>query len=277
MTIFITILNITSLYMKHISILGSGWLGTPLAENLIDKGYYVKGSTTTLAKMNILEEHKIKPYHINLYEDNIQFLDPFIGNAELLIITIPPIRNEPTPTYADNFKKLIPYLHKHNIKNVIMMSSVSVYAPQKEEITENNQLFSTEPTAVQIREAEDVLLNEASINTCILRLGGLFSEDRRPVDYIVRREILDNPELPINMIHLDDIITLSSAIIYKGFSGNHIYNIVSPKYTSRLDYYTQEAEKHKLTLPPLGDNNSDFYKKISGNKIAEVTNLSYKF
>ena len=158
-----------------------------------------------------------------------------------------------------------------------MMSSVSVYAPQKEEITEDNQLFSTEPTAVQIREAEDVLLNEAGINTCILRLGGLFSEDRRPVDYIVRREILDNPELPINMIHLDDIITLSSAIIDKGFSGNHIYNIVSPKYTSRLDYYTQEAEKHKLTLPPLGENNSDFHKKISGNKIAEVTNLSYKF
>lgn len=263
--------------MKHISILGSGWLGTPLAENLIEKGYHVKGSTTTLAKMNILEEHQIKPYHINLYEDNVQFLDPFIGNAELLIITIPPIRDEPQPTYAENFKKLLPYIRKHNIKNVIMMSSVSVYAPQREEITEDNQLYSNEPTAVQIREAEDVLLNEEGINTCILRLGGLFSEERKPVDYIVRRNILENPELPINMIHLNDIITLSTAIIEKGFTGNHIYNIVSPKYKNRLDYYTQEATKHNLTLPPIGENNSDFYKKISGNKIAVTTDLSYKF
>ncbi|MCC9042242.1 NAD(P)H-binding protein [Myroides sp. M-43] len=263
--------------MKHISILGSGWLGTPLAENLIKKGYQVKGSTTTLAKMNILEEHLIKPYHINLYEDNIQFLDPFIGNADLLIITIPPIRGEVHPTYSDNFKKLIPYIHKHNIKNVIMMSSVSVYAPQKEEIIEENNIFSNESTAIQIREAEDVLLNEANINTCILRLGGLFSEDRKPVDYIVRKELLDNPELPINMIHLDDIIAFSSAIIEQGFTGNTIYNIVSPKYKNRFDYYNQEANKHGLTLPPLGDNNSAFYKKINGNKITEAAKLSYKF
>lgn len=263
--------------MKHISILGSGWLGTPLAENLINKGHQVKGSTTTLAKMNILEEHNIKPYHIDLYEDNIQFLDSFIGNAELLIITIPPIRGEANPTYAANFQKLIPYIHKYNIKNVIMMSSVSVYAPQTGVIIEENQLFSDEPTAVQIREAEDVLLNEEGINTCILRLGGLFSEDRKPVDYIVRKEVLDNPELPINMIHLEDIIAMSSAIIERGFVGNSIYNIVSPKYENRLDYYKQEAIKHKLTLPPLGENNNDFYKKISGNKIATTTNLSYLF
>lgn len=263
--------------MKHISILGSGWLGTPLAESLINKGYQIKGSTTTLAKMNILEEHNIKPYHINLYDDNVQFLDSFLGNAELIIITIPPIRNEEEPSYASNFKKLIPYLHKYNIKNIIMMSSVSVYAPQEGEIDEDNQLFSNEPTAVQIREAEDVLLNEAGINTCVFRLGGLFSEDRKPIDYIVRKEVLDNPELPINMIHLEDIISMSTAIIEQGFTGNNIYNIVSPKYKNRLDYYTLEAEKHSLTLPPLGENCSDFYKKISGNRIASTTKLSYKF
>lgn len=263
--------------MKQISILGCGWLGTPLAEQLLKKDYVIKGSTTSLSKMNMLEDLNIKPYHIDIYHNNLEYIDYFLKGSELLIITIPPIREETQPSYADNFKKITPYIKKHNIKQVIMMSSVSIYAPSTEVITELYNSYSNEPTAKQIRDAESVLLCDPSINACILRLGGLFSADRKPVNYIAKREFLDNPDLPINMIHLEDILAFSMAIIEKGFNSNCIYNIVSPNYESRKDYYQKEAEKYNIILPPLGENNWETQRKISGKKISELTNINYKY
>ncbi len=52
--------------LSIISVLGCGWLGLPLAEDLIDKGYKVKGSTTTESKLNGFLEKGINPYYINL-------------------------------------------------------------------------------------------------------------------------------------------------------------------------------------------------------------------
>ena len=61
--------------MTTISLLGCGYLGFPLAIELIKKGYYVKGSTTTPTKLQQLkktgasmsfgeeEEEEEKNYH----------------------------------------------------------------------------------------------------------------------------------------------------------------------------------------------------------------------
>ena len=40
---------------QRISILGCGWLGLPLAVELISKGYKVNGSTTSMTKVRELE------------------------------------------------------------------------------------------------------------------------------------------------------------------------------------------------------------------------------
>ncbi|WP_258929290.1 hypothetical protein [Flavobacterium davisii] len=41
---------------QKISLLGCGWLGLPLAESLIKKGYEIKGSTTNLDKIPLLKQ-----------------------------------------------------------------------------------------------------------------------------------------------------------------------------------------------------------------------------
>lgn len=261
--------------MKRIGILGCGWLGLPLAKTLLTKDIKIKGTTTSPSKIEVLQGNDIEAYTIDLYEDKIDELDTFLKNIDCLIITIPPFRGEEEPTYAKNFKKLLPFIEKHNIKNVIMMSSVSIYAPSNDVITEEFKEYSQEPTAKQILDAENVLLNAPLINTCILRLGGLYGEDRRPVNYICRKELLDNPDMPINMIHLDDIIQFTVKIINKGFEGNHIYNIVSPSFKSRFDYYNQQAKECNLILPPNGSNDLSTFRRISGTKIAKDTDSNY--
>ncbi|WP_321539617.1 NAD(P)-binding domain-containing protein [Flavobacterium piscinae] len=48
--------------MKQISILGCGWLGMPLAKHLLQKGYSIKGSTTTETKLELLQNEGITPF-----------------------------------------------------------------------------------------------------------------------------------------------------------------------------------------------------------------------
>ena len=48
---------------KSISILGCGWLGLPLARQLIKLGYSVKGSTTSPEKIQILKGSQIDGYN----------------------------------------------------------------------------------------------------------------------------------------------------------------------------------------------------------------------
>jgi 3-hydroxyisobutyrate dehydrogenase-like beta-hydroxyacid dehydrogenase len=58
--------------MKQISILGCGWLGSPLAKSLLEKGFSVNGSTTSLEKITVLEKAGISAFQINLFEDKIE-------------------------------------------------------------------------------------------------------------------------------------------------------------------------------------------------------------
>ncbi|MGG5505713.1 MULTISPECIES: NAD(P)H-binding protein [unclassified Myroides] len=262
--------------MKTIGILGCGWLGLHFSQHLLQANYIVKGSTTSPSKLDELKALGIDPYLVDLQNPNEDQIHAFLSNIEVLIITIPPIRGEESTLYQTSFKRLIPYLTKNKVKKVMMMSSVSVYEPSETSITESSTSYSNDPTSRQIIEAEEVLWSTSELTTYILRLGGLFGPDRKPVRYIVNRNILDNPAMPINMIHLHDIIQFTTALLEGTFETNEIYNLVSPHYKDRLDYYTREAEELGLTLPPLGANDPKTHRKIEGGKVVQQTGIPYQ-
>lgn len=262
--------------MKTIGILGCGWLGLHLGQHLLAKDYTVKGTTTSPSKLDELKAKGIDPYLIDLQNPDETQIDSFLQHVDIVVLTIPPIRGEESSLYQASFQRLIPYLLKNKVQHVIMMSSVSVYDADETPITEESTKYSSDPTSKQIVEAEKILLSTRELTSCILRLGGLFGSDRKPVRYIVNRGVLDNPALPINMIHLDDIIQFTTAIIERNFTVNEVYNLVSPHYANRLDYYTKEAQELHLTLPPLGENDWTTFRKVMGTKIAEHTGMNYR-
>lgn len=262
--------------MKTIGILGCGWLGLHLSKHLRTKNYNIKGSTTTQDKLQELENNGIQPFLLDLQHIDEAQLQSFLHEIDCLIITIPPKRGEENPAYQQAFLKLMPYLYQNKVNKVLMMSSVSVYEPSETLVTETGKTNANDPTSKQILAAEAVLQSETQLTSCILRLGGLFGPDRRPVQYIVNRGVLDNPELPINMIHLQDILVFTTALIEQDCTTNEIYNLVSPQYKNRLDYYTKEAQELHLILPPLGENDWKTKREISGQKIVHQTGLSYQ-
>ena len=54
---------------KRISILGSGWLGLPLAQALLKEKHSIKGSTTSESKLDPLKSEGISPYLIKVLEN----------------------------------------------------------------------------------------------------------------------------------------------------------------------------------------------------------------
>lgn len=261
-----------------ISILGCGWLGFPLAKSLLKKGFLVKGSTTTLEKMSVLENAGIDAFQIALSEKEIigEMAD-FLSNSQILIIDIPPkLRGNSSDNFIQKIKNLIPFIKKSSVEKVIFVSSTAVYSDNisMNLITEKTIPNPETESGKQLFEAEKVLQNNSNFKTTIVRFGGLIGEDRHPIKFLAGKENLENPEAPINLIHQLDCIGIIEEILEKNcFS--ETFNVVAPFHPTRKVYYSKKALELDLPLPKFDESKPSVGKIISSEKIETV--LRYTF
>ncbi len=253
--------------MTKVAILGCGWLGLPLAKQLLKSGYYINGSTTSLEKEKTLIDTGINSFVLDL--DNLNNdLNTFL-NVDELIITIPPrLKN-----HHETIKNLITKIESSSIKRVIYTSSISVYGNTTGVITEETETNPTRDSVIQITETEQFLLNNTKFNTNIIRLGGLIGPNRHPA-YHLSGKIVKLPSELINLVHLEDCIAVIEQLL-KTNTTNEIYNLVNPYHPNKGSYYTSCCEYLKLPLPILNDNTDSNLRKISSEKIISL--LIYEF
>lgn len=262
--------------MKQISILGCGWLGFPLAQSFIKKGFVIKGSTTSVAKISTLKEAKIGPFQITLFEDKIEgTVAAFLKNSEILILDIPPkLRGNATENFVAKMQLLIPFIEKAAIKKVLFVSSTSVYADTNATQDENTNTFSTAENAKQLLAAERLLQQNKNFKTTILRFGGLIGNDRNPIRFLSGKKNIENPDAPINFIHQIDCIGIINAIIEKE-CWQETFNGVTPQHPTRKEYYTKKALELQLPLPEFDCSKPSIGKTILSDKVRQV--LDYEF
>lgn len=262
--------------MTQISILGCGWLGLPLAKALLKNEFSVKGSTTSVEKLSILEKSGILPYLIALSENETTGnLIDFLENSKILIIDVPPkLRGSATENFVSKIKNVIPFIEKSAVENVLFISSTSVYGEDNLVVTEETELNPDTESGRQLLETEQFLQSNSNFKTTILRFGGLIGEDRNPIKFLAGRKNIENPNAPINLIHQDDCIGIIMEIL-KSNSWNETFNAVTPFHPSRKEYYTQKAIDLNLALPEFNAENSNLGKTISSTKIENV--LEYQF
>jgi nucleoside-diphosphate-sugar epimerase len=262
--------------MTQISILGCGWLGLPLAKALLENSFSVKGSTTSVDKLSVLENLGIQPHLITLSENETTGnLDSFLENSKILIIDVPPkLRGSSTENFVSKIKNVIPFIEKSTVENVLFISSTSVYGEENLIVTEETKLNPDTESGKQLVQTEQLLQSNSNFKTTILRFGGLIGEDRHPIKFLAGRKNIENPNAPINLIHQDDCIGIIMEII-ELHSWNETFNAVTPFHPSRKEYYTQKAIDLKLDLPEFNAENSNSGKTISSTKIENV--LDYKF
>ena len=262
---------------QTISILGCGWLGFPLGKKLVDEGYTVKGSTRDSGKLSILREHDIWPWLLNLNPQPVydEPIDNFF-DCDTLIINVPPgLRGGNPPEFpVMQMQGILPWI-KRNQPHVIYVSSTSVYPNNSGLVTESDTLDIQDSVAHPILLAERLLQHGNTFSTTILRFSGLYGYDRNPARYFAGRENIENGSAPVNLIHLDDCITIIEQLIEKNIR-DEVFNASSDEHPSRKEYYTEMVRRAGLQLPTFSDADGDRrHKIVSNQKLKDI--IGYRF
>lgn len=264
---------------KQISIIGCGWLGFPLAKTLIENNYNVKGSTTSTDKLKTLRNSGIEAYLVALSKDKItgNYID-FLKGSESVVINIPPgLRKHPNKNHVDEIQHLVNAIESQNIKNVIYISSTSVFKDETSFPIINADALpnATSHNGKQLIAIENMLKENTNFNTTIIRFGGLFNAQRHPAKYLAGRANLSNPNAPVNLIHKDDCINIISLIL-KNNVWNEVFNAAYPYHPTKKDYYTAYCKQHQLDLPNFNLSEKSKGKTVGSTKLEQVLNYTFK-
>lgn len=264
---------------KQISVIGCGWLGLPLAKHLIKNNYNVKGSTTTASKISLLSAAGIDASIVRFSETEIiGNIAACLKNSEILILNIPPgLRKNSDTNFVKRIQLLLPYIETSTIKQVLFISSTSVYADDEllPIITEKSQPHPDTESGKQLLNVEELLLKNEHFATTILRFSGLFGVDRHPAKWVSGKKELKNPEAPINLIHQQDCIAIITLIL-KYASWNMVLNASSPSHPTRKNYYTSACKALNLPLPEFDDSSISKGKYIDSTKLVQLLNYEFK-
>ena len=261
---------------KVISLLGCGWLGFPLALNLISRGFNVKGSTTSPEKIPVLEASGIDPMLVQFDKsypnpDLTKLLD-----GDILIVSVPPGRR--TADGPDNYKRMGEILTEQvpgsSISKLIFISSTSVYSDSNSVLTEISEISPQTASAKAIAEIEKSLL-ALPIQVIILRLAGLFGPGRSPGRFFSGKTNIPNGLAPVNMIHQEEVVSLINSLIDSD-SAKGIYIGSTPSHPTKEEFYTLAAHIDKLPEPDFIPEKLS-WKIVNSERVENELGFSFKF
>lgn len=233
-----------------------------MAEQLVSKGYHVKASTTLESRLPKLKSIDVEPFIIDIgkLQSNIQtFLQ-----TNVLVINIPS-KN----TYS--FSILAKELEKSKVEKVVFVSSTSVYKNSNKIISESDSAESTEHPLLKI---ENLIRNIDSIQTTVVRFGGLIGYSRNPGKFFVKERVVHNSDSPVNLIHRDDCIEIICQIIEQEAWGN-VFNCCADTHPTKKEFFTQAINSIGNEIPEFTKSKTKSFKIISNQKVKQF--LNYEF
>jgi len=249
-----------------VSILGCGWYGLALAKSLLEKDYHIKGSTTSIEKLNSLKELGIESYQVD-FSTGDAIYNPEFFHSDILFIAIPPKRKSGEANYyPQKIEAICKAATNGRVKYLILISSTGVYGNTGQEFNELDLPHPSSESGKALLLAENIALAQTGFSTTILRFGGLFGPGRNPGRFLKGKKAIPNGLAPVNMIHLNDCLGISHTILEQNAFGR-IYNACSPQHPSRIDFYTPFAINAN-EIPP------DFILELTEWKIINSYNIS---
>jgi nucleoside-diphosphate-sugar epimerase len=252
--------------MKNITILGLGWLGLPLAKSLIKKGINVIGTSTSNDKIeSINASENLNAIKWALEMDVPKNLIEKSLKADICIIAIP------ASHVFKNLETVIYFLQKlPDSTEIILISSTGVYPEKLALASENYQFDEIELTNSNV-QIEQKIASSISQRLTILRLAGLIGPNRHPIKQLQGRIDIPNGDSPVNLVHLNDVISFIELLIQEQKFGD-IVNVCHPSHPTREEYYKSAADFFQFSKPT-------FLKGSSRNKQidSEKSQNSYCF
>ncbi|WP_375750272.1 NAD-dependent epimerase/dehydratase family protein [Vibrio sp. HN007] len=264
--------------MTEIAIIGAGWLGAPLAQQLTKQGHstiVTKQSQDGLDSLDSLSGFVCNLSDRDSASDLVFQLKRH--SVHTVIGAFPPgFRKGKREEYVDWWKTLVEASLSAGVKKLVMVSSTTVYPSVAEVMTEekasyelarDNSQFSDKARLMLLAEKQVI---DSTLKFAIVRLSGLFGPQRNPARFISKLKAISRLA-PVNMLHLDDAI---NATIFAGLSiDNEVINVTTPNTVSKAEFYSKAAE-----ISGLKDELPEFVdvvdKQISPSKLLK---LGYHF
>ena len=246
--------------MKTILIIGSGFIGLPLAIGLLKEGFIVTISTTQTVKQHELEKSGLIAIKFNSNEDEdyLQFIN---CSYDYIVYALPPSVCKKYD-YNSVLQKITSLLAK--FESIIFTSSISVY--------QNNGNLHNEMSTDLILNKTFVLETEKFIietycNHYIFRLAGLIGENRHP-KFFFKSAMIENSNQVVNLVCGSDVVEIITLSITKNIPFG-IYNVCSPEHPTKIEYYKNQIMKPIFIDGTIG-------KVIDSSKLDGVLNYRYK-
>ena len=256
--------------MKNLLILGCGWLGEAIAQDLKVKGWQVWVTTRNIEKYHRLTDDGI--FAIIHDFDQQQTLGlPVEVHFDAVLNSIPASQKNSLTEIECRFANVFDALSAISFNQHIFLSSVGVY-PNLTGIYQES--YSDELLmSPKLRKAE-LMMNNLPY-TAIFRLGGLFGKNRIFAKYF-QGKIVEIGDQLANFAHIEDIVEIFDQFVtHKKPAG--YYNIVCPDHPQKKEVILASAKKYFFSYP-LGFNpKNSFQKEVSAHKIIELLNYKFKY
>lgn len=253
--------HLTSSHLNQsVHIIGLGWLGLPLSKQLREQGLKVSGTVTSVEKRNRLQSEGIDTDTFDLYTPfsvqytgNKRTIKQRFRNAKL-VLNIPPSRRAfDQANYLSCMINLIDTAMKAGLKELIFISTTSVYGEQTGAITNISALTPNTESGIAHEKIERYLLSNYPSKCKVLRPAGLIGPNqdsslRHPIFTLCNKTNIAKGYDPVNLVHQADVIQAISALITKE-TQNSTFNIAALEHPTRKDYYTWCAKELGLTNP----------------------------
>ena len=241
--------------MKRFTILGAGWLGLELANQLKNK-YEIVVSVRNDEKLFEYSNLGFVSYILN--EEDLSSLDKLL-DTDYLFINYPPSK-------FDNYLSFLGKIYLHDkiktIEKIVFISSTSIY-PNNEGIFDESSFIEI-PSNKIVFDAENLVLNKTHI---IFRASALFGENRIAGKRLSNK-IVNFPNTKINFVHRNDVIGATIFAIENNLSG--IFNLASKQHPTKEKLYSFNAQKYGFDKPIFMDNGKSIERIVDGSKIEKL-------
>lgn len=240
--------------MKHIGVIGSGWLAQAMARAW-QKRYQV-----TLTSLNPEKQQKLNAQGLNCEIHNLGEPLPFLTEIDALIIAT-------TSKDLSVHQLLLNQLQSHRDLPLLFTSSTSVYPNDGRKHAEDSPRIKTDHPLYAIEQGL-----QQHPKTTIIRCGGLIGPGRHPGRFFQNKAI-SSPDAPVNLLPLEDAIGIFSHVIEQQLTGTTL-NACHSEHPPKGQYYPKMAQAIGLPAPKIGQDNSSPGKIIDTNRL--INELGYR-
>jgi nucleoside-diphosphate-sugar epimerase len=250
--------------LKNLGVIGRGWLGKPLVSELKKNGNFHLWCTSYHDQSEELKHDGISYSCLDI--KNVTELPKELLLCEILIYTIPPLPLD----IVKSFLERIP-----SDKKMIFLSSTSVYGKGLGEVDENIFLNVHNTSSPLLIETENFIRSHFKTST-ILRLGGLYGQDRHPIFFLTGKKDLTTASEWLHLVSQNDCVKAILSVLDQNI-WNETINIISDLRIKKEIYYTTLANKLSLTAPQyLPAVALSHETKISNQKSKRLLGMKYE-